>query len=124
MFDLNRDGTVDAIDHRHWVFELKGSGYGDSNLDRVFDSSDLVLVFQLGQYERADPSDASWMGGDWNGDGSSNSSDFVDAFRSTNTLCYEQGRCNSPLALISVPEPSRQMMLLCGLLVVTRRRTK
>ena len=54
---------------------------GDSNGDGVFDSSDLVAVFQAGKYEDGIPKNASFEEGDWNQDGDFNTSDFVFAFR-------------------------------------------
>ncbi len=57
--------------------EVKGL-VGDSNLDGVFSSSDLVLIFQSGRYESSE--NASWDEGDWNGDGKFSSSDLVMAF--------------------------------------------
>lgn len=53
---------------------------GDSNLDGVFNSTDLVLVFQAGKYETG-IQDADWATGDWNEDGYFNSSDLVLAFQ-------------------------------------------
>ena len=61
---------------------------GDSNLDRMFNSSDLVQVFQAGRYETPTPHDADWAQGDWNGDRDFNSSDLVMAFQSG---LYEAG---------------------------------
>ncbi len=54
---------------------------GDSNLDGIFDSRDLVLVFQAGQYEDAIAENAGWLEGDWNGDREFTSSDLVAAFQ-------------------------------------------
>ncbi|MCA9218222.1 MAG: hypothetical protein KDB27_34375, partial [Planctomycetales bacterium] len=51
---------------------------GDANRNGVFDSGDLVSVFQTGKYETGEP--ASWEDGDWNGDGVFSSADFVSAF--------------------------------------------
>jgi hypothetical protein len=59
---------------------------GDSTLDRVFNSSDLVLVFQAGKYENAIVGDANWADGDWNGDGDFTTSDLVLAFQQGNYL--------------------------------------
>ncbi|MEZ6120531.1 MAG: hypothetical protein R3C28_28695 [Pirellulaceae bacterium] len=53
---------------------------GDTNRDGVFDSSDLVLVFQFGHYEDTIVGNSSWEHGDWNGDGEFDSSDLVLAF--------------------------------------------
>ncbi len=53
---------------------------GDSNLDGVFDQSDLVAVFQAGKYESGQA--ASWSEGDWNGDQRFDSADLVLAMNS------------------------------------------
>ena len=52
---------------------------GDSNRDGLFNSSDLVAVFQAGLYETAQS--AAWEEGDWNLDGVFDSGDLVDAFQ-------------------------------------------
>ncbi|MFC1758513.1 lamin tail domain-containing protein [Planctomycetota bacterium] len=54
---------------------------GDANLDGVFDSADLIQIFQLGRYEDDTSTDADWASGDWNGDGKFDSTDFVFAFQ-------------------------------------------
>ena len=55
--------------------------FGDANLDRRFDSSDLVTVFKAGKYENGLAGSAGWAEGDWNGDGLFNSTDLVLAFQ-------------------------------------------
>ena len=59
---------------------------GDSNHDGIFDSSDLVLVFQAGLYETGDA--ASFEQGDWNDDRVFDSGDLVLAFQAGH---YTQG---------------------------------
>ena len=54
---------------------------GDSNHDGVFDSSDLVLVFQGGEYEDEIPDNSTFEEGDWDGDNDFTTSDLVFAFR-------------------------------------------
>ena len=54
---------------------------GDANLDGVFDSSDLVQMFQAGEYENDVAGDSVWADGDFNGDGEFDSSDLVLAFQ-------------------------------------------
>lgn len=54
---------------------------GDSNGDNVFDSSDLVAVFQAGKYEDDVANNATFNEGDWNGDGDFDSRDLVLAFQ-------------------------------------------
>ncbi|MCA9214564.1 MAG: hypothetical protein KDB27_15940 [Planctomycetales bacterium] len=95
-FDLNGDNVVDNADRVAWVKDIEKTYFGDSNLDGEFNSTDFVLVFQAGTYERAG-AEATWETGDWNGDGKFSSSDFVTAFQDGG---YEKG----PLAV--VPEPT------------------
>jgi hypothetical protein len=59
---------------------------GDSNLDGLFDSRDLVLIFQAGEYEDLVVGNASWADGDWNRDGDVTSADLVFAFQAGNYL--------------------------------------
>ena len=54
---------------------------GDANGDGVFDSSDLVLVFQQAEYEDGIAGNSTWEDGDWNGDGEFDTSDLVAAFK-------------------------------------------
>lgn len=54
---------------------------GDANEDGVFDSSDLVQIFQAGEYEDEKPANSIYAEGDWNGDGEFDSSDLVFAFQ-------------------------------------------
>jgi hypothetical protein len=87
-FDLNRDGFVDALDRQIWVEDLKWTYFGDSNLDGLFDSNDLVLTMQSGQYEDNIPGNSNWADGDWNGDGDFTADDFVLSFQGGG---YEMG---------------------------------
>lgn len=79
-FDVTADGRVDQKDLRHVVENYFGTVLGDANLDRRFDSQDLVEVFQAGRYEDGRAGNASWAQGDWNCDGEFDSHDFVEAF--------------------------------------------
>ncbi|MDG2381439.1 MAG: lamin tail domain-containing protein [Pirellulaceae bacterium] len=54
---------------------------GDSNHDGIFNSSDLVLVFQLGKYEDGTLNNATFEEGDWDGDGDFTTRDFVFVFQ-------------------------------------------
>ncbi|MCA9216425.1 MAG: hypothetical protein KDB27_25325 [Planctomycetales bacterium] len=114
--DVTLDGKIDHDDLDWWVGELAGTWYGDSNLDGVFDSGDLVKVFVPAKYETGQA--AVWSEGDWNADGFFDSSDLVVAFQYGG---YEAG----PLfGAAAVPEPSGVMPLL-GLMfaVVYYRRS-
>ena len=74
----------------------------------MFDSTDLVQVFQAGEYEDDMPQNSYWTTGDWTGNGEFDSSDLVAAFL---TGRYE--------AEVAVPEPSA-MLLLFGLIALRR----
>ena len=105
-FDMNRDGVVDGADRSYWISQLQKTWIGDSNLDGEFNSTDLVAVFESGEYEDVIERNSSWSTGDWNGDREFDSSDLVAAFQEDG---YERG----PRATTqSVPEP-RPFAILC-----------
>jgi hypothetical protein len=54
---------------------------GDSNRDGLFDSSDLVDIFTVGEYEDNIAGNSTWEEGDWNRDGEFDSADLVMAFQ-------------------------------------------
>lgn len=54
---------------------------GDANEDGVFNSSDLIFVFQAGEYEDAVAKNSNWSEGDWDGDGDFTTADLVLAFQ-------------------------------------------
>jgi hypothetical protein len=53
---------------------------GDANRDGVFDTADLLLIFQAGKFENIEAEHASWEHGDWDGDGKFTTRDLVLAF--------------------------------------------
>jgi hypothetical protein len=114
-YDVNRDRAVGAADHRSWVKEIANTYFGDANLDRAFDSSDLIETFESRKYEDDLPGNASWSEGDWDGDGDFTTGDLVLAFQDGG---YERG---PRAALASVPEPSTLAMLSIGMIAVMRR---
>ena len=108
--------TEAGQDVRIVQFEL--TWFGDANLDREFNSGDMVQVFVRGKYETG--VDASWEDGDWNGDGQFDSGDLIVAFQDGG---FEQG----PRAAVSaVPEPSGIGLLAMAMLVLLplRRSTE
>lgn len=54
---------------------------GDSNLDGVFDSGDIIEVLKRGEYEDNVPLNSDWFDGDWDGNGDFESGDFVYAIQ-------------------------------------------
>ena len=79
-FDMNGDGLIDHSDLTVLIQDVLGTSYGDSNLNGVFDSEDLVTVIQAGEYEDAIEDNSTWSEGDWNCDGDVTTRDFVRAF--------------------------------------------
>ncbi|MCA9198747.1 MAG: beta-propeller domain-containing protein, partial [Planctomycetales bacterium] len=63
------------------VFDGVLNSIGDSNLDGRFDSGDLVLAFQAGEYEDDVAGNSTWSDGDWNGDLEFSTADLVLAFQ-------------------------------------------
>lgn len=101
-FDLTIDRIVDAKDVAYWIKDLYNSWIGDSNLDREFNSADLISVFAAGNYEL--DKESSWSQGDWTGDLRFDSADLVAAFTDDG---YEQGPRPE---MNAVPEP---ILLFC-----------
>jgi hypothetical protein len=97
---------------------IKRTYYGDANLNGEFNSSDLVDVFQLGQYEDGVAANSGWAAGDWNGDREFDSSDFVTAFQAGG---YEQGP-RGAVAASAIPEPGTGLLAGIALLVSSLAR--
>ena len=70
--DLTDDGRVNQADGIPQAVDIV---IGDVNLDGVFDSRDLIIVFQQGKYESGEA--ATWATGDWNCDGEFNAADLI-----------------------------------------------
>lgn len=119
-YDVDGDRHLTVNDRLVWVEQLKRTYLGDSNLDRRFDSTDLVEVFQRGEYEDQVPGNSNWSSGDWDGNGDFDSSDFIAAFASGG---FEAG---ARAAVSAVPEPSSWVILSLASLVpfrIKRRQT-
>ncbi|MFC1757565.1 lamin tail domain-containing protein [Planctomycetota bacterium] len=80
-FDVTGDATVNHDDLLFVIVNVLGTSAGDSNLDGKFDSQDLVVIFQAGQYEDGVAGNSNWSTGDWNCDGEFGSTDLVVAFQ-------------------------------------------
>ncbi len=116
VYDVNGDNAVNGADRETWVNTLKKTYMGDADLDGKFDSTDLIKVFQGGEYEDGVAANSGWSDGDWNGDAEFDSSDFITAFQAGG---YDQG----PRAAVSaVPEPSSMALFALGSLALLRRR--
>jgi hypothetical protein len=80
-FDLTSDATTDQADLTYFVLAILQIPFGDADLDGVFNSHDLVLIFQAGEYEDGLVNNSTWAEGDWNCDGEFESSDLVLVFQ-------------------------------------------
>ncbi|MCA9201173.1 MAG: VCBS repeat-containing protein, partial [Planctomycetales bacterium] len=78
-FDVNHDGRVSRIDGVVFVETILQLELADVNADGVFDSADLVQMFQSGQYEQDVLT--TWSQGDLNLDNRFDSADLVIAFQ-------------------------------------------
>jgi hypothetical protein len=76
---------------------------GDVNDDGIFDSADLVKLFQVGEYKDSLADNSSWQEGDWNGDRDFTTADLVLAFASG----YVHGDAPPTSGVVSrlTPEP-------------------
>ncbi len=108
--DLSIDGKVDQTDLSLWIHDHRKTYFGDANLDGQFNSQDLTLVFQAGEYEDFVEDNSGWAEGDWNADGEFTSSDLVVAFQDGG---YEAGPRH---AVNAVPEPAGLALTIPGLL--------
>ncbi len=79
--DLDKNGQINSGDMDYLVRTLLGTTYGDANLDGVFNTTDLVFVFQAGHYDDGIEDNSTWATGDWNCDREFDSSDLVVAFQ-------------------------------------------
>jgi hypothetical protein len=80
--DVDGDGDIDVLsasDSGTAWYEQRLAG--DANDDGVFNSSDLVLVFQAGKYEDGLARNAAFAEGDWNGNHEFDSADLVFALQ-------------------------------------------
>ena len=87
---------------------------GDANLDGLFNSSDLVAVFSVGEYEDMIANNSDWADGDWNADHEFDSGDLIAAFQ---TGAFER---DPPMAGFVVPEPTGLSLFVLGLGGVAR----
>ncbi len=95
LADLDNDGDVDllsASDHEGIIAWHENRLIGDSNDDGLFSTSDLVLVFQAGEYLDDVQGNSTFDEGDWNLDGDFTTDDLILAFQAG--VYASQGRAS------------------------------
>ncbi len=73
LFDVTGDGQVTFADLQHWILDIKGTLFGDSNLDFVIDGQDFIIL----ELEQIHGRPACWSHGDFNADGVVDGQDFI-----------------------------------------------
>lgn len=106
-FDLTDDALVNEADRKVWVEDLKGTFFGDVDLDGQVQFSDfLALSAGFG-------SEGGWAEGDVDGDGQIQFADFL-------SLSGNFGKPEATASL-SVPEPAINSPLYCLLAILLLR---
>ena len=116
--DLNGDLRPDQNDRDFWIREIRGTWYGDANLDGEFNELDLVQVMNAGEYLDDIAWNSTWSTGDWDGDGDFTVEDFVAAFTDGG---YNLGPRNQ---VVAVPEPATLILSGVGILLLCSRRMR
>jgi hypothetical protein len=80
-FDLNQDRVVSKLDYDFLIHDILDTTPGDTNLDGIFNSSDLVAAAAGGEFEDGVVRNSKWATGDWNCDLEFSTSDLVAALR-------------------------------------------
>jgi Tol biopolymer transport system component len=106
-------GWIFGLDNMRLVFAQPGDADGDG----LFNSTDLVKVFQAGEFEDGVTGNSTWSDGDWTGDKEFASDDLVAAFQAGN---YEAAQ----VAVASVPEPMLSFWLTIVFVGVACRRRR
>ena len=81
LYDVDGSGNITENDFATLISGVIGTTVGDSNLDGVFNSTDLIVVFQRNEYEDSIVGNSTWGDGDWTCDGEFDSGDLVAAFQ-------------------------------------------
>ena len=107
--------TFLIADDRDQMITLVAAGPGDANLDGRFDTLDVIMVFQAGEYEDDVPMNSTWSEGDWDLDGDFGTGDLI--------FALQHGDFESR-GVAAVPEPSPKVLLIVGVLALIRTRSK
>ena len=82
VVDGDADGTARVdIGAVEFLFDTPSRIVGDANGDGRFDTSDLILIFQAGEFEDGIDGNSTFEEGDWNGDRDFDTGDLILAFQ-------------------------------------------
>lgn len=85
-YDLNLDGMVNHLDREYLVRNLFHSFPGDTNLNGILETRDIIQALQSGEFEDQIPHNSTWDEGDWNGDGDFETGDLIMTFQEGNSV--------------------------------------
>jgi hypothetical protein len=112
-YDLDGDGDADYDDVAVLVEDVLGTAFGDFNLSKVVDTTDLVILRErFGEAYGL----GGWAEGDANGDGIFNAVDL--------SILAENFGFDGTGGPAVVPEPATMALLAVGGLVALRRRRR
>lgn len=114
FMDMDRNGSVNESDRSYWIHTIMGTNFGDANLDKIFDSQDMVLAISGGKYE-AD-SLATWSEGDFDGNLLFNTNDMI--------LALQTGTYETAAAALGVPEPTNAALFFIILICCWRKNER
>lgn len=114
FYDVTGDSFVDVAD---WITVAAEAGLsaGDANTDGVFDTVDVISLFQAGEYDDDIIANSRWSEGDFTGDLEFDSSDLIAALVTGN---YQSGTG----AAVTVPEPTSVLLFGLGCLCLFVRK--
>lgn len=109
-FDLTGDDVIDGADRRFWVEELKGTSFGDADLNEVVEFADFMAL--SGRFGEG----GGWAEGDFDGSGEVT---FLDFLMLASNFSGDADSLNA-----AVPEPNLSVLSLAilGIALLRRRR--
>ena len=101
---------MDVDDVLYLAEDIIGTSIGDVNGHNVFNSRDLVRLFQVGGYEDGIAGNGTYLGGDWNLDGEFSHADLLLAWqRGGYSVEVSPARAARPVELQRAGESSAQL---------------
>ncbi len=114
VYDLNGDGSVNALDRELLIFSLVDTtlGIGTGTMPGDFNLDGTVGILDLGALGDGYNQSLGWADGDANGDGMVG---ILDLGQLGDNYGYDGS---------TIPEPASGALLLCGVIAVLKRRSR